>query len=169
MSGISKIKIRESIEELRSLLNEQKTSESFQKVQVLYLLKSQQVKTITEVAEIVGKHRVTIQNWLRCYEKEGIEGLLKEKTGGGRKLIIGEEIIEKLREKLEQTSEFSSYKDIQTWLEKEFQIQVSYDVVYYLVRKKLKLFLLAKKLKNNLLFMFLNVRKVRQIDKIILK
>jgi transposase len=169
MSGISKIKIKESIETLKSLLNEQKTSESFQKVQVLYLLKSQQVNTITEVAEIVGKHRVTIQNWLRCYENEGIAGILKEKRGGGRKLIISAEIIEKLREKIEKTSEFSSYQEIQTWLEREFQLKVSYDVVYYLVRKKMKLFLLVKKPKNNLLLMFFNLRKLRQIDKLMIK
>jgi transposase len=139
MSGISKIRIRESVETLKILLNEQKSSDSFQKVQVLYLLQTQQVKRITEVAQIVGRHRVTIQGWLRCYELEGIEGLLQEKIGGGRKSIINEDMIQKLREKLEETSEFNGYKDIQTWLSQEFQLDVSYDVVYYLVRKKLKI------------------------------
>lgn len=161
MSGISKIKIKESIETLKSLLNEQKSSDFFQKIQVLYLLKTQQVKTITEVAEIVGRHRVTIQGWLRCYEKEGIEGILKEKTGGGRKSIIAAEIMDKLTEKLEKTSDFSSYKEVQTWLEKEFQVTVGYDVVYYLIRKKLNFFFLLKKAKNKLLFILFSENFMR--------
>jgi putative transposase len=138
MAGVSQVKIIESIELLKTLLSEQKTSDNFQKIQVLYLLKSQQIKTITEVAQIIGKHRVTIQYWLRCYQQEGIEELLKDKSGGGRKPFISPQIIEKLCEKLDTNSDFQSYKEIQDWLNKKFQLEVSYDVVYYLVRKKLK-------------------------------
>lgn len=79
MSGVSQVNIIESIATLKTLLNEQKTSDNFQKIQVLYLLKSKQVKTITEVAQIVGKHRVTIQWWLRCYQQEGIQKFLRDK------------------------------------------------------------------------------------------
>ncbi|WP_017294391.1 helix-turn-helix domain-containing protein [Geminocystis herdmanii] len=138
MAGVSQVKIIESIEQLKTLLSEQKTSDNFQKIQVLYLLKSQQVKTITEVASIIGKHRVTIQYWLRCYQQEGIEELLQEKKGGGRKPFISPQIIDKLRDKLDKNTDFQSYKEIQNWLNKEFQLGVSYDVVYYLVKKKLK-------------------------------
>lgn len=141
MSGISQIKIIESIETLKQLLHQQKTSDNFQKIQVLYLLKSKQVKTITEVAKIVGKHRVTIQWWLRCYQQEGMEEFLrdkKDKNNGGRKSLIPDSVIKILTEKLRDTSDFKTYKDIQHWLNQEFQLQVSYDVVYYLVRKKLK-------------------------------
>jgi transposase len=148
MSGISKIKIKESVETLKHLLNEQKSSNFFQKIQVLYLLKTQQAKTITEVAEIVGKHRVTIQGWLQCYEKEGIEGILKEKNRGGRKSLISGEISDKLREKLEKEAYFSSYQEIKIWLEREFGLKVSYDVVYYLVRKKMKFFFLVNSFLN---------------------
>ncbi len=141
MSAISQVKIIESIETLKQLLNHQKTSDNFQKIQVLYLLKSKQVKTITEVAKIVGKHRVTIQWWLRCYQQEGIEEFLKDKkdkNSGGRKSLIPDNVIKILMEKLADDFDFKTYKDIQNWLNQEFQLQVSYDVVYYLVRKKLK-------------------------------
>ncbi|AFZ55151.1 helix-turn-helix domain-containing protein [Cyanobacterium aponinum UTEX 3222] len=141
MSGVSQVNIIESIATLKTLLNEQKTSDNFQKIQVLYLLKSKQVKTITEVAQIVGKHRVTIQWWLRCYQQEGIQKFLrdkKDKNSGGRKSIISDSVIKILTKKLRETPDFKTYKDIQHWLNQEFQIQVSYDVVYYLVRKKLK-------------------------------
>lgn len=138
MTGVSQVKIIESIDLLKTLLSEQKTSDNFQKIQVLYLLKSQQIKTITEIAQIIGKHRVTIQYWLKCYQQEGIAKLLKDKSGGGRKSFISPEVIEKLQDKLEKANDFQSYKQIQDWLNKEFQLEVSYDVVYYLVRKKLQ-------------------------------
>ncbi|MGI0480393.1 helix-turn-helix domain-containing protein [Geminocystis sp. CENA526] len=138
MAGVSQVKIIESIELLKTLLSEQKTSDNFQKIQVLYLLKSQQVKTITEIASIIGKHRVTIQYWLKSYQQEGIEGLLQEKKGGGRKPFIPPQIIDKLRDKLDNNNDFQSYKEIQIWLNQEFELGVSYDVVYYLVKRKLK-------------------------------
>jgi transposase len=144
MSGVSKIEIKESIDSLKALLNEQKSSETFQKIQVLYLLKNQQVKTITEAATIVGKHRVTVQKWLSCYQQEGIEGLLQQKTRGGRKSAISEMVVERLKEKLQATSDPINYQEIQHWLETEFDLKVSYDVVYYLIRKKLKLLKLFK-------------------------
>lgn len=163
MSGVSQIKIIESIKTLKTLLNEQKTSDNFQKIQVLYLLKSKQVKTITEVAQIVGKHRVTIQSWLRCYQEEGFEGYLKSKSGGGRKSIIPHYIILQLQEKLEKTADFNSYREIQDWLAKEFHLKISYDVVYYLVRKKLKITFKKNKTNSNLLLIMLvqNILKLK--------
>jgi transposase len=151
MAGISQIKIKESLETLKKLLNEQKNSDSFQKIQVLYLLKSEQIKTITEVAQIVGKHRVTVQGWLRIYQQEGIEDLLSNKMGEkGRKSLIPESIIEQLREKILNESSLKSYKEIQLWLENKLGQEINYDVVYYLVRKKLKVSLREKKPQNNL-------------------
>lgn len=88
MSGVSHIKILESVETLKKLLEQQKTVDRFQKIQVLYLLKGGKIKTITEVAQVVGRHRVTVQYWLKCYQQEGIEGLLKNKKRGGRNSLV---------------------------------------------------------------------------------
>lgn len=139
MSGVSKIKIKESIETLKLLLNQQKSSENFQKIQGLYLLKSKQAETITEVAALVGRHRITVQGWLRSYSKGGIEALLTEKTVGGRKSSIPDWAIEILKEKLQNSLTFETYTEIQLWLETELDIKVSYDVVHYLVHDKLKI------------------------------
>lgn len=50
MAGVAKIEIKESIVELQHLMEAQKTASGFQKVQVLYLLKTQQVKTVQNLA-----------------------------------------------------------------------------------------------------------------------
>lgn len=141
MSGVSHIKILESVEILKKLLEQQKAVDRFQKVQVLYLLKSGKVKTITEVAQVVGRHRVTVQYWLKCYQQEGIEGLLKNKKRGGRNSLIPPSVVAILSRELANNPSFTSYKDIQLWLEQKFQIQGGYDVVYYLVKKKLNIIL----------------------------
>lgn len=145
MSGVSHIKILESVEILKKLLEQQKTVDRFQKVQVLYLLKSGKIKTITEVAQVVGRHRVTVQYWLKCYQQEGIEGLLKNKKRGGRNSLIPPSVVAILSRELANNPSFTSYKDIQIWLEQKFQLQVSYDVVYYLVRKKLNIIIKANR------------------------
>jgi transposase len=145
MSGVSKITIYESAEMLKILLSRQKSPEHFQKIQVLYLLKTKQVETITQVARVVGKNRVTVQGWLRVYQEGGLEAMLSERRSQGRKSAISEELVEILREKLSQSPTFTSYQQIQAWLETDFGIVVSYDTVHYLVHDKLKVRLKRKK------------------------
>jgi transposase len=106
---------------------------------VLYLLKSQQVKTVKQLAELIGRHRITVQGWLRTYREGGLEELLGEKLPGGRKSSIPPWAIAQLTAKLEESPTFSTYREIQAWLELELEIKVSYDVVYYLVHDKLKI------------------------------
>lgn len=52
----------------------------------MMLLKSEERRS-KEVAEILGCHEVSINNWLKRFEAEGIEGL-KTKPGRGRKPIL---------------------------------------------------------------------------------
>ncbi|WP_179047365.1 hypothetical protein [Nostoc sp. TCL26-01] len=54
MAGVTKVKIQESAEELRELLKKQKTVLGKERIQALYLLKIQQVKTIQDLAVVKG-------------------------------------------------------------------------------------------------------------------
>ena len=65
MAGVCKLSITETIEELKSLLNEQKTASGFQKIQALYLFKICQIKTVKELAMTIGVNPITVQRWLR--------------------------------------------------------------------------------------------------------
>lgn len=55
----------------------------------MMLLKSEERRS-QEVAEILGCQEVSVNNWLKRYEAEGIEGL-KTKPGRGRKPILDAE------------------------------------------------------------------------------
>ena len=56
MSGVPKIEISESVEELKSLMKKQKTGLGYAKVQSLYLLKKiNAVETVRHLAVILGR------------------------------------------------------------------------------------------------------------------
>jgi len=139
MTGVCKLEIIETTEELKSLLQEQKSASNFQKVQALYLFKIGQVKTVKDLAITLGRSRITVQRWLHTYRTEGLAGLLKVKHGGGRKPVIPRAAMAGLQKRLQDpNSFFSSYGEIQTWLQSEYGLDVSYKVVYATVRYKLK-------------------------------
>src|SRR5215210_6268547 len=64
-------------------------SHSFRVRCQMILLKSDQ-RTSAEVATILGCCEVVVNNWLKRFEAEGIEGL-RTKPGRGRKLILDAE------------------------------------------------------------------------------
>ena len=64
MSGVVEIEILETIDELRELLRSSETQEVKERIQALYWLKSGQVKTTKAIANLIGKHRVTVSRWI---------------------------------------------------------------------------------------------------------
>ncbi len=86
MAGVYKLEIHESAEELKQLLRSQTTAQRKERIQVLYLLQTQQAKTVQAAADLVGRNRVTVQEWLQHYRNGGLEGLLQSKKATGRKL-----------------------------------------------------------------------------------
>jgi hypothetical protein len=61
MAGVCTVEIVESEEDLKGLLRNQKTASSKERVHLLYLLKTQQVESVTKAASILGRNRVTLE------------------------------------------------------------------------------------------------------------
>ena len=78
MAGVYKIEISESEAELKELLRKEKTGSGKERIQVLYLLKTKKAKTVTEATEMLGRNRVTVQEWLGKYRQGGLETLLSK-------------------------------------------------------------------------------------------
>ena len=138
MAGVCKIEIRESEVELKLLLGQAKTGSEKERLQVLYLLKTKKALSVTHAAEIVGRNRVTLQDWLAKYRQGGLEKLLSKKVSTGRKRKIplwAEKALEK-RLKLEEG--FNSYGEICQWLESNIGIVANYKTVHGLVYYRLK-------------------------------
>ncbi len=137
MSGIVKIEIAETEEELKELLRATKNQEIKERVQTLYWLKSSQVKQVSAIAKLLGKHRTTVSRWLSSYRTRGISGLLEKGKSSGRNKKLAPSVEASLKQELEQPEGFSSYKEVQTWLKAVHEIDMSYSGVHQIVRYRM--------------------------------
>ena len=110
MAGIYKLEIQESEADLKQLLREQKVAFAKERVQLLYLLKTSQAKTVQQAAQMLGRNRVTVQEWLQRYRQGGLE---------------------------QQPQGFESYGAICQWLETNLGMQAPYKTVHQLVHYRL--------------------------------
>lgn len=138
MSGVPKIKIAESVEELKMLMKQQKTGLGYAKIQSLYLLKISAVETVRHLAIIIGRGESTIHRWLHQYKIGGISLLLSEppKTGRPQKLDI--ETVAKIQQELSDSQGFNSYQEIKLWLLVCHNIDISYPTIHRIVRYELR-------------------------------
>ncbi len=139
MAGVLKLDIQESAEELKLLLGRQATSAGKERVQALYLLKIGKVKTITGLAEILGRDISTIFRWFQRYKTKGLDGMLNVPRNQGRKPLIPKPILETLKQELHQPGRFRTYSDIREWLRENHGVDASYKVVHETVRYRLKI------------------------------
>ncbi|NJK28386.1 MAG: response regulator [Coleofasciculaceae cyanobacterium SM2_3_26] len=102
MAGVYKLDITESAADLKQLLRTQKTASDKERIQLLYLLKTQQATTVQSAAALLGRHRVTVQEWLRLYRKGGLSGLLSHKPRPGRQHRIPQWAQDALNKRLQQ-------------------------------------------------------------------
>jgi putative transposase len=136
-------RIEATVSELKIIMQRQRTISNRQKVQALYLLKSGFSQSITDVAELLGVHRVTVQRWLKQYNAGGLSSLLKIRQSTGIPRVIPTAVIAGISKKIsEESCEFKSYKQIVTWVKDNYQVSVKYQTlhkqVHYRMKAKLK-------------------------------
>lgn len=136
--AICHLQIQETVECLRELLNGQKLLPEFQKIQALYLLKTRQLETVTDIANAIGVHRVTVQRWFKKYREQGLSGLLKQGKRTGRPSVISSEVLAQLQQELNNPSRhFQSYGELRDWLQEQQGESFNYKTIYTLVRYRL--------------------------------
>jgi transposase len=138
MAGVYKLEITETEADLKQRLRSQKTASDKERIQLLYLLKTEQAQTVQEAAALLGRHRVTVQEWLRLYRKGGLAALLSHKPRTGRRQSIPAWAQEALTKRLQQSDGFNSYGEICQWLETQLGISACYKTVHQLVHYRLK-------------------------------
>lgn len=138
MAGVYKLEIKESVDDLKQLLRQQKIASSKERIQLLYLLKTQQAKTVQDASGLLGRHRVTLQEWLRRYRDSGLDGLLESKTRSGRPRAIPGWAEIALQKRLQEPQGFDGYQEICDWLETQLGIEAKYKTVHQLVHYRLQ-------------------------------
>ena len=96
-------------------------------------------KTRTEVAENLRVNRRTVGNWVKSYDKNGIEGLIPKYENCGSKCRLSNEQLLKLKEELTNPEKSQSLKDAQKFIKNEFDVEYSIKQVWVITRKKLGL------------------------------
>ncbi|MDY7016105.1 MAG: helix-turn-helix domain-containing protein [Cyanobacteriota bacterium] len=138
MAGVYKIEITETEAELKQLLGREKTGSGKERIQVLYFLKTKKAKTVKETAEMIGRNRVTVQDWLTQYRQGGLEKFLSKKPRTGRPRKVPQWAEKALSKKLKETEGFKSYGEIREWLKEQLGLEVKYKTLHGLVRYRLK-------------------------------
>ncbi|MGL5940329.1 MAG: helix-turn-helix domain-containing protein [Waterburya sp.] len=133
-----KIEIAETTTELEKLLRLTEFVEVRERIQVIYWIKSDPIKTVTAISLLLGKHETTIFRWLNIYRTQGLKALLNKGKSSGRNKKITPFIEQSLKKKLQDPEQFHSYKEAHLWLKKEHGIEISYTAVYQLIRYRLK-------------------------------
>ena len=128
--------ITESVADLKSLLRASKRPHEIQRLSTLYLLRSGQAKNRTQVAELLGVHRISVGQWLAAYETGGLETLLERRYAPGRVPALTKEQRADLRAALQKPEGFQSYVRIQEYIADTFGVQMKYKAVYALVHDK---------------------------------
>ncbi len=138
MANHFNVPIAESLETLKHLLKTQTTAQGKERLQMLYWLKSGQLKTRQQLAHRLDRDESTIYRWLQKYYQGGLVGLLSVKSACGQPPKIQGVALEKLKQRLSEPEGFTSYGAIQAWLLNSCALEVPYSTVHRTVRSHLK-------------------------------
>ncbi|MBD1828956.1 helix-turn-helix domain-containing protein [Microcoleus vaginatus GB1-A2] len=126
-------------DELKIILSQQRTIPNKQKIQALYWLKAGASESLTDVAERLGVHRITVHRWLKQYIAGGLPELLKIRQATGRPRVIPSAVIAGLSQKLsEESCDFKTYKEIGQWVEDNYQVSVKYQTLHKQLHYRMK-------------------------------
>jgi transposase len=140
MAGVTSIIVKESLEEIGRRLSQASKSIVKERLQVLYWLKQEKAPSISSIAKSIGRHRGTLQEWLRIYREEGLAGLeiVKSSPGGGNR-VIPKWAETALSKRLQESENgFASYGAVQEWLSETLGVEAEYHAVYQMTRYRLK-------------------------------
>jgi DNA-binding CsgD family transcriptional regulator len=116
------IHIQESLKMLRALESRYAGTMQAERLAMLRLLKENPGYTLAEVSALLKRSRSTIERWWAAYRDGGPDALLEVQAGGGKRpLRLDSEQIRTLAGKIER-EEFSSFPEIQRWLQESYGI-----------------------------------------------
>jgi len=128
------IEITETEEELKKRLQTANLGNQKEKLQMLWWIKTEQVKEQQEIGKRLARDTSTVTRWLQKYRTDGLSGLLEIKKAPGAKRKINDAVFAALEEELKIGKGFSSYAAIVDWLKQEHGQDIEYATVYAWVR-----------------------------------
>lgn len=116
---------------LRELISKAQNKQKALRLQLLYLLATQQAASRTQAAALLGLDRETVTSWLTKYEQGGLAALLDMAKPAGLPSSLPAVVIEAMRLKLQDPVGVASFKALHAWVEEQFQLHTSYRIIHY--------------------------------------
>lgn len=129
--------VKERAEELKQAMKQERHPLKRQRLQMLYLVASEQATTRSALAPLLGVHRETVGDWLAAYAEGGLDALLTIRTPPGKTPFLPPDVVEALRAKLSQPEGVARYRDVQVWLVEQFGLDIKYKTLANFLRTKL--------------------------------
>ena len=132
--------IAQSQEELEGLLKANRNAQVQRRVHLLLLIRTGAVNSRTHAAKHLRVHRNSIHNWLKIYEREGIERLLRIGQGAppAEQKTLSGEVYQAVQARLAEDGFPNGYVEVQRWLKQAFELEVPYKTVHGIVHYRLK-------------------------------
>ena len=124
--------IDQSLEELQSLQKSQTKVVVYQRLQMLWLLKECQTKTLSEASKLVGVSKRSGLRWWKQYKQDGLESLLA--VAPTRQVRLSKEQQQELLAEAAK-GEFSTIAEIAAWVEQSFGISYTEVGMWKLARR----------------------------------
>ncbi len=126
-----------SVEQLKRLARGQKDARLLLRLQMILL--ARQGHTAPQVAATLGVARRTVQDWVRRYNLDGVEGLKDRRRGGNqRKLDDGQEqrVVDYLNQQAEDPhGGVRRAEDLRQWINRQFGVLYSLPGTYDLLHR----------------------------------
>jgi len=130
--------IKETAEELKDLLTYEQSAKRRNRLHLLFLIRSGEVKSREEAAARLLVHRNTVWAWLKAYNLGGLAQMLRIGTPGPKPVqtSLPAPVFNAL-EKQVKAEGFSGYTHAREWLRTAFGRNVPYSTVHKLIRYRL--------------------------------
>jgi putative transposase len=130
--------IQEAVAELEAKLKQARDARIRNRLHLLLLIRTSEVKSRSEAARRLKVHRNSVKNWLDAYKDGGLAQLLEIKRTGPKaeQKTLPPAVFKALRERVEGEG-FAGYTSAQEWLRREFGLEVRYRTVHGLVHDRL--------------------------------
>lgn len=130
--------ISESADDLKRRLRDERHPRKRQRLHLLFLIASHQVRSRSQLSHVLGITRNTVARWLASYHQGGLPALLDLYVPEGKAPTLSPLQLEQLRARLTHPDGFASYAEIQQWIHDSLGVPMKYDAVHNLVHDKLK-------------------------------
>jgi transposase len=101
--------IAESADDLKRRLRDERHPRKRQRLHLLFLIASHQVRSRSQLARVLGISRNTVASWLTSYQYGGLDALLDLYVPEGKAPTLSPPQLEQLRARLAEPEGFASY------------------------------------------------------------